>query len=176
MGWYHVNNTGEGINLGDGEEVHYNEDYLAKYAPTKEEVLDLVPSFKNEDLEGYESWPLGMKFVAAAGDLYNLHRAKDYGSDCLKEEAHIIYANALRHVFEKCYGYPSGSFFSTFDYDGNTMIFCAIDWPPKEYSEKLTTLTEKKLEAKLQEFLVNVTGDESYAERKLEFCEEYIKE
>lgn len=113
MGWYHVNNTGKGINLGDGEEVHYNEDYLAKYAPTKEEVLDLVPSFKNEDLEGYESWPLGMKFVAAAGDWYNLHRAKDYGSDCLKEEAHIIYANALCHVFEKCYGYPSGSFFST---------------------------------------------------------------
>ena len=56
------------------------------------------------------------------------------------------------------------------------MIFCAIDWPPKEYSEKLATLTEKKLEAELQEFLVNVTGDESYAERKLESCEEYIKE
>ena len=55
-------------------------------------------------------------------------------------------------------------------------IFCAIDWPPKEYNEKLATLTEKKLEAELQEFLVNVTGDESYAERNLEFCEEYIKE
>ena len=104
MGWYHVNNTGKGINLGDGEEVHYNEDFLARYVPTKEEVLALVPSFKNEDLEGYEAWPLGMKFVAAAGDWYNLHRAKDYGSDCLKEEAHIIYANALCHVFEKCYG------------------------------------------------------------------------
>lgn len=176
MGWYHVNNTGKGITLGDGEEVHYNEDYLAKYAPTKEEVLDLVPSFKNEDLKGYESWPLYMKFVAAAGDWYNLRRAKDYGSDCLKEDAHIIYANALCRVFEKCYGYPAGSFYSTFDYDGNTMVFCAIDWPPKEYNEKLATLTEKKLEAELQEFLVNVTGDESYAERKLEFCEEYIKE
>lgn len=31
MGWYHVNNTGKGINLGDGEEVHYNEDFLARY-------------------------------------------------------------------------------------------------------------------------------------------------
>lgn len=73
MGWYHVNNTGKGINLGDGEEVHYNEDFLARYVPTKEEVLALVPSFKNEDLEGYEAWPLCMKFVAAAGDWYNLH-------------------------------------------------------------------------------------------------------
>lgn len=71
-----------------------------------------MPSFKNEDLEGYESWPLGMKFVAAAGDWYNLHRAKDYGSDCLKEEAHIIYANALCHAFEKRYGYPAGRAFT----------------------------------------------------------------
>lgn len=110
MGWYHVNNTGKGINLGDGEEVHYNEDFLARYVPTKEEVLALVPSFKNEDLEGYESWPLGMKFVAAAGDWYNLHRAKDYGSDCLKEEAHIIYANALCLVLKSVTAIPPGAF------------------------------------------------------------------
>lgn len=56
------------------------------------------------------------------------------------------------------------------------MIFCAIDWPPKEYNEKLATLTEEKLQKQLREFLVNATGDESYAEHKLELCEEYIKE
>ena len=110
MGWYHVNNTGKGITLGNGEKVHYNEDYLARYAPTKEEVLDLVPSFKNEDLDGYESWPLYMKFAAAAGDWYNLRRAKDYASDCLKEEAHIIYANALCRVLKNATVIPPGAF------------------------------------------------------------------
>lgn len=176
MGWYHVNNSGKGINLGNGEDIHYNEEFLAKYAPTKEEVLETVKSMSKEELEGYESWPLCMKLVAAAGDWYDLRRAKERGSDCLKDEAYTIYANALSRAFEKWCGYPAGSFYSTSDYDGNTMIFCDIQWPPKEYDEKLATLKEENLQAQLREFLVEVTGDSKYAEYNLEYCEEYIKE
>ena len=35
MGWYHVNRIGKGICLGNVDEVHYNEDFIAKHTPTK---------------------------------------------------------------------------------------------------------------------------------------------
>mgnify|MGYP001234926313 FL=1 len=92
----------------------------------KEEVLETVESIRNEDLDGYESWPLYMKPVAAVGDWYDLRRAKERGSDCLKDEAYTIYANALPRAFEKWCGYPAGSIYSTSDYYGNTSIFCDI--------------------------------------------------
>ena len=34
MGWYHVNRIGKGICLGNVDEVHYNEDFIAKHTPT----------------------------------------------------------------------------------------------------------------------------------------------
>lgn len=126
IGWYHVNNSGKGINLGYVEDFRYNEEFLAKCAPPKEEVLETVESIRNEDLDGYESWPLYMKPVAAVGDWYDLRRAKERGSDCLKDEAYTIYANALPRAFEKWCGYPAGSIYSTSDYYGNTLIFCDI--------------------------------------------------
>lgn len=126
IGWYHVNNSGKGINRGYVEDFRYNEEFLAKCAPPKEEVLETVESIRNEDLDGYESWPLYMKPVAAVGDWYDLRRAKERGSDCLKDEAYTIYANALPRAFEKWCGYPAGSIYSTSDYYGNTSIFCDI--------------------------------------------------
>lgn len=147
MGWYHVNNTGKGINLGDGEEVHYNEDFLARYVPTKEEVLALVPSFKNEDLEGYEAWPLGMKFVAAAGDWYNLHRAKDYGSDCLKEEAHIIYAETR----DKNYQAETGCAYAKFN-------SCKIAEPDTKWEELTPSQMMQAMSMSLFQMLGN--GDD----------------
>lgn len=53
MGWYHVNNSGKGINLGYVEDFRYTEEFLAKYAPSKEEVLETVEYIRNEDLNGY---------------------------------------------------------------------------------------------------------------------------
>lgn len=126
IGWYHVNNSGKGINRGYVEDFRYNEEFLAKCAPPKEEALETVESIRNEDLDGYESWPLYMKPVAAVGDWYDLRRAKERGSDCLKDEAYTIYANALPRAFEKWCGYPAGSIYSTSDYYGNTLIFCDI--------------------------------------------------
>ena len=29
MGWYHVNKIGKGICLGNVDEIHYNEDFIA---------------------------------------------------------------------------------------------------------------------------------------------------
>lgn len=41
MGWYHVNRIGKGICLGNVDEVHYNEDFIAKHTPTKDEALEV---------------------------------------------------------------------------------------------------------------------------------------
>lgn len=41
MGWYHVNRIGKGICLGDVDKIHYNEDFIAKHTPTKDEALKL---------------------------------------------------------------------------------------------------------------------------------------
>lgn len=49
MGWYHVNNSGKGINLGYVEDFRYTEEFLAKYAPSKEEVLETVESIRNTE-------------------------------------------------------------------------------------------------------------------------------
>lgn len=101
IGWYHVNNSGKGINLGYVEDFRYNEEFLAKCAPSKEEVLETVESIRNEDLDGYESWPLCMKLVAAAGDWYDLRWDKERGSDCLKDEAYTIYRKCLVMCFRE---------------------------------------------------------------------------
>lgn len=37
MGWYHVNHFGKGIFMGEARKIKYNEDFLAKYVPSKEE-------------------------------------------------------------------------------------------------------------------------------------------
>lgn len=49
MGWYHVNNSGKGINLCYVEDFRYNEEFLAKYAPSKEAVLETVESIRNTE-------------------------------------------------------------------------------------------------------------------------------
>ena len=35
MGWYHVNRIGKGICLGNVDEVHYNEDFIAMFTCSK---------------------------------------------------------------------------------------------------------------------------------------------
>ena len=49
MGWYHVNNSGKGINLCYVEDFRYNEEFLAKYAPSKKAVLETVESIRNTE-------------------------------------------------------------------------------------------------------------------------------
>lgn len=176
MGWYHVNNTGKGIVLGYGKDIHYNEEFFANYVPTKEEVLKTARTIRKEDLEGYETWPLYVKFAAAADDSWALQRARNRGNSYLEKDAYQFYTEALHTAFEKSYGYPGGSFRSVCDYDGNAMIFCCTMWPPETYNENLATLTEEKLQTQLREFLVKATGDSKYAKSELEVCEEYIKE
>lgn len=41
MGWYHVNRIGKGICLGNVDEIHYNENFIAKHTPTKGEALEV---------------------------------------------------------------------------------------------------------------------------------------
>lgn len=176
MGWYHVNRIGKGICLGNVDEVHYNEDFIAKHTPTKDEALELKQrDIRDDELEGYETWPLYKKWMAITQDVWSFHREVN-NTGCCADESSQIYSDALHYIFEKCYGYPLNSFFSTHDYDGNAMIFCDVLWPPKEYHEALAAMTEEKLQAQLREFLVEVTGDSKYASFPLRVCEEYIKE
>lgn len=42
MGWYHADRTGKGILLGKTSDIHFDETFLAKYAPTKEEAKKLL--------------------------------------------------------------------------------------------------------------------------------------
>lgn len=39
MGWYHVDHFGKGIFMGEARKIKYNEDFLAKYVPSKEEAV-----------------------------------------------------------------------------------------------------------------------------------------
>lgn len=39
MGWYHVDHFGKGIFMGEARKIKYNEDFLAKYVPSKEEAI-----------------------------------------------------------------------------------------------------------------------------------------
>ena len=64
MGWYHVNRIGKGICLGDVDKIHYNEDFIAKHTPTKDEALKLkLRDIRDEELDGYETWPLYKKWM-----------------------------------------------------------------------------------------------------------------
>ena len=56
MGLYHVNRIGKGICLGNVDEVHYNEDFIAKHTPTTDEALELKQrDIRDDELEGYET-------------------------------------------------------------------------------------------------------------------------
>lgn len=58
IGWYHVNNSGKGINLGYVEDFRYNEEFLAKCAPSKEEVLkdEAYTIYANALPRAFEKW------------------------------------------------------------------------------------------------------------------------
>ena len=177
MGWYHVDRTGKGILLGDTEKVNFDEAFLAKYAPTKEEAEKLLREERCEvDLDDFANWPLHKKFMATPENLWRFASWYYRPNRDFSDQASEIYSNAMSIVFEKMYGYPQDTFVSVSDYDYNTMIFCHASWPPAEYNEALATLTEDKLEKQLQEFLVLVTGDKKYRDAELEMCEEYVKE
>lgn len=105
MGWYHVNRIGKGICLGNVDEVHYNEDFIAKHTPTKDEALELkLRDIRDEELDGYETWPLYKKWMAITQDAWSFHReVNDAG--CCADESSQIYSDALHYIFEKCYGY-----------------------------------------------------------------------
>lgn len=66
MGWYHVNKIGKGICLGDVDGIHYNEDFIEKHTPTKGEALELKQhDIRDDELEGYEAWPLYKKWISS---------------------------------------------------------------------------------------------------------------
>ena len=177
MGWYHVDRTGKGVFLGNTDALHFDEAFLAKYAPTRKEAEKLLnEAERHANLKDYETWPLYKKYIVAPGNSYRFESWCHETDEDYKERSSQIYSNGMHIAFEKMFGYPLNSFVSVSDYDYNTMIFCHASWPPKEYNEALATLTEDKLEKQLQEFLVLVTGDEKYRDAELEICEEYIKE
>lgn len=160
MGWYHVNRTGKGMVLGDKRSVEFNKDFFMMY-------------FSKRDGTNY-TFPTLLRKIAEENAFYAWWGDKT--DERLLNRAKTLLASCLCEIFEEKYGFPRGSFDSVTDYDDDVMIFCCMQWPPKEYNEALATLTEDKLEKMLQEFLVEATGNEEYRTKKLEICEEYIKE
>ena len=176
MGWYHVDHFGKGIFMGEARKIKYNEDFLAKYVPSKEEAVAFGKGEYGEaKFADYDSWPVVKKLAVVPKNLWALS-GDYYGELNYDEHAYNLCANALDFVFEKCYGYPHNTFFSACDYNLDAMIFCGVMWPPEKYNENLATLTEEKLQEQLREFLVNATSDPKYAEYELKLCAEYIKE
>lgn len=148
MGWYHVDHFGKGIFMGEARKIKYNEDFLAKYVPSKEEAIAFGKGEYGEaKFADYDSWPVVKKLAVVPKNLWAL--SGDYYGEL----------NYDKHA-----------------YNLDAMIFCGVMWPPGKYNENLATLTEEKLQEQLREFLVNATGDPKYAEYELKLCAEYIKE
>ena len=153
MGWYHVDHFGKGIFMGEARKIKYNEDFLAKYVPSKEEAIAFGKGEYGEaKFADYDSWPVVKKLAVVPKNLWALS-GDYYGELNYDEHAYNLCANALDFVFEKCYGYPHNTFFSACDYNLDAMIFCGVMWPPEKYNENLATLTEEKLQEQLREFL-----------------------
>lgn len=160
MGWYHVYHSGKGMFLGESRDIKFVPEVFCDYYSKKTgkecsflQALRLI----NED---YPKW---------------------YVDETSSDKRFLVYANelcslVLHEIFEERYGYPQNSFFSISDYDFTVMLFCNAKWPPEKYNKALAELTEAKLKKQLQEFLSEVTGNEKFKTKELEFCEEYIKE
>ena len=64
MGWYHVDHFGKGIFMGEARKIKYNEDFLAKYVPSKEEAIALGKGEYGEaKFADYDSWPVVKKLA-----------------------------------------------------------------------------------------------------------------
>lgn len=84
MGWYHVNKIGKGICLGNVDEIHYNEDFIAKHTPTKDEALELKQrDIRDEELDGYETWPLYKKWMIMTQDAAQMSHHKFTRTRCI---------------------------------------------------------------------------------------------
>lgn len=98
MGWYHVNRIGKGICLGDVDKIHYNEDFIAKHTPTKDEALKLkLRDIRDEELGGYETWPLYKKWMVITQDAWSFHREVN-NTGCCADESSQIYSDALHYI------------------------------------------------------------------------------
>lgn len=64
MGWYHVDHFGKGIFMGEARKIKYNEDFLAKYVPSKEEAIAFGKGEYGEaKFADYDSWPVVKKLA-----------------------------------------------------------------------------------------------------------------
>ncbi|WP_432628574.1 hypothetical protein [Brotaphodocola sp.] len=165
-----VERIGKGMYLGVEDEIVFQNDKLVPYLPSKDEAIK-IGEMSEEQLKDYDEWSVLEKMASVDWWCVGYFVDKDYFN-----RPNQIIANAMHFCFEKRYGYPLGSFGSVCDAEHNVMIFCEhFLWPPKEYNQNLAELTEGKLEKQLQEFLVEITGDLRYANKKLELCEDYGK-
>lgn len=161
MGTCYTSNTGKGMVLGDVCYIEY------RHKPF-------------EDMYGCQLEP--DHSFADVLRLINENAENDvYISDTTDDDMYLLSESeictlALAEMFEEKYGYPAGSFRSVVDYEGMTMLFCNVQWPPKEYCKAIAEMTEEKLERQLQEFLVELTGDAKFETKSLETCNEEDKE
>lgn len=181
MGWLHVIRDGKGIELKTLNVDSLNFDMIDSIVKDSSILKDFLGKlFENYDrltnknkwiLIGYcfgETWIRGLKGCEISN--------KDI-EDCFDEyDINKCVILALAVVFSIRYGYPLDTFRSCNDYNGDSMIFCNVKYPPETYNNALANMTESTLLQQLRDFLYQLIGDEYYKNCSLILCEEYIKE
>lgn len=194
MGYYHVNETGKGINIKNFDNINQNYklpplDYIKSYLEWKdgscEKDLSLLPEmdiYHQIAYLGLDDYDFSEIIPCIKKNIQGKHQqilGKDFCEE-YDENYSMYFSNEAANVFELLfcyrYGYPFGCFKGVSDYDDNIMFFCNLQFPPKEYNKKLLELTEEVFIKELREFFSDFLDDDYYKTVELEICEEYIKE
>lgn len=182
MGWYHVNRKMKGINIRRFEIGKLADNTPEEWLPDEEWIRRNYPEACHLE---YAKMKKERK-LALLGCLVDIpyeyngpetipQLAEEHLDGFLEEEykKEQMYLHAMSVIFCFLHGYPVSAF-ECLSYDDSWMFVCTVQFPPEEYNEKLSKMTESSLAKELSEFLSVLTG-EKY-EPKLEWCEEYIKE
>ena len=193
MGYYHINDTGKGINIKDFDSINLNYklpplDYIKSYLEWKDGSCQRELSVLSEMDLYHQIAYLGIDDYDFSEIISVIKKKQEEGTatfaKCFSEEFDENYgayfsdiaANTFEIFFCFRYGYPFGCFKGISDYDNNIMFFCNLQFPPKKYNKKLSELTESIFIKELREFFSDLLDDNYYKTVELEICEEYIKE
>lgn len=127
--------------------------------------------------DGLEDWQKAC-YVGVTADYIDCEEDLWIDFDCIED--YVIQDFLLAAIgvcFEKMYDFPKGSIRSLEDYNGDMMFFLCVTWPPKEYNEVLSTLTQDSFLEKINDFISKLCTDEDTINfcNALDMCEEYAE-
>lgn len=185
MGWLHVVDGGKGMLLRQISVFTIKEDFelppkeiLISILRRDNKNIDIIDGLSKIEILQYLSMDdYDYKDFIKKYEMITDDNLKNYIYTYLDEDyCEMLLTSSLSFLFCYKYDYPFDAFKSVKDYNGDDMIFCSYSYPPKVYHEKMSYLTEDILEKQLQEFMYELTNDEWYLTKKLEYCKEYRKD